>query len=151
MAFCKNCGTELKEGAAFCKNCGVKLGEKLPISGLATGSIYGMMPAHSGSRYEDDTTEQVLKKLNAGKDIAVEKAKEANERFQKWLPGAKENVADKCKSVMEKLSEEKKQLLERAASTSAPSASEGVIYCSECGTPSKAGFKYCSKCGTPLV
>jgi uncharacterized Zn finger protein (UPF0148 family) len=26
MAFCKNCGTQLKEGAAFCKNCGTPVG-----------------------------------------------------------------------------------------------------------------------------
>lgn len=146
MAFCKNCGTQLKEGAAFCKNCGVKVGEKLPISGLAAGNVYGMMPTHSGGRYEDDAAEQVLKKLSAGKDIAVEKAKEANDRFQKWLPGAKENVAEKYKNVKEKIAEGKNQLLEKKAGAPA----EDVIYCSECGAPSNVGNKFCGKCGTPL-
>ena len=27
--FCKNCGTELKEGAKFCTNCGQKVGQEL--------------------------------------------------------------------------------------------------------------------------
>ncbi|MBO5146288.1 MAG: zinc-ribbon domain-containing protein [Lachnospiraceae bacterium] len=141
MAFCKNCGTQLKEGAAFCKNCGMKIGDKLPVSGLAAGNIYGMMPTHSGEQKENDTAEQVLKKLNAGKDIAVEKAKAANDRFQKWLPGAKESVTGKCRNVMERFS----------ASSSAQPVSEGVIYCSECGAPNKENYRFCSHCGTPLI
>ena len=41
MAFCKNCGTELKEGAVFCKNCGFKVGDKLAVQGAAGGPAPG--------------------------------------------------------------------------------------------------------------
>ena len=41
MAFCKNCGTELKEGAVFCKNCGFKVGDKLSVQGAAGGPAPG--------------------------------------------------------------------------------------------------------------
>lgn len=45
MAFCKYCGTELKEGAAFCKNCGRKVGES--NSAREDSSFLGKAPGYS--------------------------------------------------------------------------------------------------------
>ena len=34
---------------------------------------------------------------------------------------------------------------------SSPQYSQGVIYCDQCGAPSRAGKRFCNRCGAPLV
>lgn len=103
MAFCKNCGAQLKEGATFCKNCGAKLdADNIQNRNVYGGNIYGQMPP---DRYANPTTEKMKKTLNAGKDIALDKAKVASEKVKtggkalweksKEVAG---NVIQKCKA-----------------------------------------------------
>ena len=80
MAFCKNCGAQLKEGATFCKNCGAKLdADNIQNRNVYGGNIYGQMPP---DRYANPTTEKMKKTLNAGKDIALDKAKVSSEKVK---------------------------------------------------------------------
>jgi len=34
---------------------------------------------------------------------------------------------------------------------SSPQYSQGVIYCDQCGAPSRSGKRFCNRCGAPLT
>lgn len=103
MAFCKNCGTQLKDGATFCKNCGTKLNPgNTQNQSVYGGNIYGQMPPRN---YANPATEKMKETLNVGKDVAIEKAKIASEKaktggkaFGKKTKEISSNVIAKCKS-----------------------------------------------------
>lgn len=107
MAFCKNCGTELKEGAIFCKNCGWKLGDDLSEFHIPENNIYGKMPEYIGNTGEQQSN-NFTEKLNDGKDWTVQKTKTAVHSIQEWLPVAKEKLKIWFKTFVEKCKRDKK-------------------------------------------
>ncbi|MCD8038200.1 MAG: zinc-ribbon domain-containing protein [Lachnospiraceae bacterium] len=142
MAFCKNCGNKLKDGAAFCINCGFKVGDKMPVQ-MPRGNVHGMMPENN---YADEPEMAELLR-----DIAVGKAREVNDRFQEWLPGAKENAMSKYRNFKDKLAEERNQLMERRNSSQSRSSNAvSIKYCSQCGAQNSEEYAFCIQCGAPL-
>jgi hypothetical protein len=68
----------------------------------------------------------------------------------------KEGLIEEQRKIMANLSVAEQQILGKPApqpqAPVQPQAPQPVqmVYCSSCGTQSKAGFKFCSKCGKPL-
>lgn len=121
MAFCRYCGMELKEGVLFCGRCGTKVGENEPPQNMQSQdttrqNVYGRMPDHSGKA---DPTDEIKKKLDAGKDKAVEKSKEAADKFQEWLPEAKEQAGTFWNGQVEKCRNDKKYAMTLAGAGAA--------------------------------
>ena len=52
MAFCSNCGAQLKEGASFCVNCGARV-NAAPAGGAPVGSASYGAPTPSGNPYSN--------------------------------------------------------------------------------------------------
>ena len=60
MAFCTNCGTEIKEGYEFCPECGISLSERNEKqSEYATKDIMKKC-RHCGERYPNRSDSAVL-------------------------------------------------------------------------------------------
>lgn len=115
MAFCKNCGSELRERAVFCKNCGFKLGDNPSAYHIPENNIYGKMPENTGNggnQQFNDFTE----KLNGGKDWAAQKTKTAAHRIQEWLPIAIEKLKTGFAALAEKCKRDKKFAIAAGAS-----------------------------------
>ena len=88
MAFCKNCGTELKEGAAFCKNCGFRVGDKLPAGGAGKGTAPGAS-GFSGGDYQ-----RILKEKM---DEASARARDLSSDLSASAGKAGKGLAQKCR------------------------------------------------------
>lgn len=72
MAFCKNCGKELKEGATFCTNCGTSASGKTEQN--QSTHIRGLMPEHDPN--EKEPVDVFAEKLGQGASVTVNKTKE---------------------------------------------------------------------------
>ena len=93
MSFCKQCGTQLNDGAAFCKNCGTKVGAEQNTNNMFQGNIYGAVPPTGNEN-----------NYNATIDKTKQMAKEVKVQGTKLFGKLKEHI----KGLIEKSKTDKK-------------------------------------------
>lgn len=77
-----------------------------------------------------------------------------NEDAMKGIEGGLQKIKEKEEKIREQkekiiqLSEEEKQIF--GVENEQTAVEEGIVYCSQCGTPSTSNFKFCIKCGASL-
>lgn len=100
MAFCKECGAQLSEGAAFCKECGTKVNAANQNGNIPYNRMqYGAMPSNNQNNYQS--------KGNQSKE-AVEKAKEKGKKILEATKEKGGKVFVKAKEIVKGLFEKSK-------------------------------------------